>query len=220
MENRAKRTRPLAFAVTFAAALFVISIGAMQNSPQNGVTQNVPTPMGGQTGFRPMLTVNSLGPITTLDQARNSIGVSFSLPATLPSGATLVNVRARTGLAAVVYYEKSLPQIPFYDNATVLVLILRDNSSFSRVPTSANQPNVYVSQGNTNNSRNVPTHSEGPILKAVTISGHQGWGSNPSDLKAFHDSGRLDWWANNVHYVILADLPLDTLVAIAQSMKT
>jgi hypothetical protein len=174
------------------------------------------------SGFTPIFFVNMLGPPSTLQQARQSVGVNFSMPTLVPSGVKLVDIRSSNNTAALVYYGKGVPKIPFYDNATMLVLVLRgDGTSFSGVPTSAGQPQVSVTSGNTTTVANVPVYSEGPTLKAVTISGHQGWGTSPIDLKwTGHNSGRLDWWSNGVHYVILGDFPLDTLIATAQSMNT
>ena len=166
--------------------------------------------------------VTDLGNITTLDQARQIIGVNFSSPTFSPTATTLSQVRAREGVAALIYENPSLPNLSTYGSGKVIVLILKDNSSYTDPSTYGvrTQTAVIVQNGSTTTVTSAITPLS-PTYELVTVSGHHGWAFSPTTLSnGLHEDGRIEWWAGSVHYVILAELPADTLVQIAESMNT
>ena len=164
---------------------------------------------------RPMLSVSSLGNQSTLTGAERVLGVTINPPTNLPSGMSLVDVRASTNMVALVYYDSKIQQIPFYDNASMIILITNDGTSISSsVP--ASSPNEYISQGGVNTTESISVYSTTNPAISLSISGHAGWGTNQTSW----DVARVNWWAGGLHYEIFANVPLSALSAIANSMST
>ncbi len=167
--------------------------------------------------------VTNLGNIATLDQARQIIGVNFSSPTFTPATTTLSQVRAREGVVALIYDNPSLPNLTTYSSGKVIILILKDNSSYADPSTYANvrtQTTVIVQNGSTTTVTSAITPLS-PTYQLVTVSGHPGWAFSPTTLSnGLHEDGRIEWWAGSVHYVILAELPANILVQIAESMNS
>lgn len=206
-----KDRKPVWLLLTAILAVSVGIVGLVSYSHEN---QSGPS----ASPYTPILFVDQLGGVSSLSQARQSIGSNFNLPSGLPSELTLVNIRTSPNLVALVYFSRSMPGISFYDNATLLVLLQRDNSSYSTAAT--NSPSAFLSQSGANSSVNIPVFTQTVKVIPLTVSGHQGFGSNPTNFGSFSDTGRIEWWANGIHYTILGDLSVNTLLSIATSMNT
>ncbi|MDG6999736.1 MAG: hypothetical protein JRN15_11540 [Nitrososphaerota archaeon] len=175
----------------------------------------------------PMIPVQSLGNVSTLSQARIAIGVDFSIPTYLPQGMQLESIRVMENTVTLVFYDRniSFPKIPFYDNASLIIAILRDNSSYPGASTPPPSPSVSVSENGVVTSENVQVFTQKVSATPVTVSGHPGWGINPptniiqSNGFGFQNAGMLQWWST-VHYVIIADIPFQQLLPVAESMNT
>lgn len=91
--------------VTLAAVLLLVA-GALALGfySENRGTVQTSTPDGANYAGGPgPIRVTELGNITTLGQARQIIGVNLSSPTFTPTATTLSQVRAREGVAALVY---------------------------------------------------------------------------------------------------------------------
>lgn len=197
-----------------ALGFYSVDNGRLQASALGGANK------AGSSGPLPM---TDLGNIATLDQARQIAGVNFSSPTVFPTATTLGQIRAREGVAALIYDNPSLPNLTTYGSGKMIVLILKDNSSYSDPSTYARvrtQTTLVVQNGSTTTITSAITPLS-PTYVLVTISGHPGWAFSPTTLSnGMHEDGRVEWWAGSVHYVILAELPASTLVQIAESMNT
>src|SRR5271169_5632383 len=92
----------VALALLVAASL---GVGYLAENPSRETATSTPTYAGSPWS----LPVTDLGNFTTIDQARQIIGVNFSSPTFTPSSTTLSQVRAREGVVALVYDNPSLP---------------------------------------------------------------------------------------------------------------
>jgi len=180
----------------FAVLLFYWAFAA-SNSHQDTNSQSVLVSTTFATTAARL--VEDYGPILTSDQARQLIGSSFALPAFLPDNLALQEIRGQatssTSEVALIYSSPNLSQL-YYDRGSMIVLILRDGSSYYP------QPSVG-----------------GPVVfKNATVSGHPAWGYDPQSYAP--GIGAITWWSNGVHYLVMADLPFSSLVQIARSMNT
>lgn len=170
--------------------------------------------------LRPMISIDALGQASTLDGIRRALGVDFGLPTSLPPGTMLREIRVGKSMAALVYDNPNLPKIPFYDKGVLVIVVLSDGTSFGAPETAADQPMLFITQDNSTTAADAQMFVEGiGRARTVTVAGNPGWGYDPADFKVYHDSGRLEWWSNGIHYIMHADLPLLTLIEIAESMN-
>ncbi|MHB8568556.1 MAG: hypothetical protein ACYC7D_01495 [Nitrososphaerales archaeon] len=172
------------------------------------------------TGTKSQESLAAFGNITSLSSARDYVGATsttFTLPTSLPDNLSLVQIRAKSSLAALIYEPSTIGNPLGSPNASIVILIMRDGSNYS-FPF----PGPYMIQGgsecNSNSSTGLTTcttfadttiyYSPAPVR--VSVSGNLGWGYD----------GLLTWWSNELHYAIKGNLPLSSLLSIAQSMNT
>lgn len=100
---------------------------------------------------------------------------------------------------------------------------MKDNTSFvdPRIYASVQtQTTTIIQNGSTTTVTSAITPLS-PTYQLVTVSGHPGWAFSSTTLSnGLHEDGRIEWWVGSVHYVILAELPANILVQIAESMNT
>lgn len=170
--------------------------------------------------------VESLGPIVPLSAASQDIGANVVTPAALPDNLTLSQVRGTNSLVVLVYQSPTLPTLQNWDVGSMIVWIARDNTSYVPVPSSqivggaemtcSTNMQVFNAQDCTTISatRNTVTQT---TIENIEVSGNPGHGSNPQGADGI---GQVTWWANGLHYTIDADLPVSTLISVAQSMES
>lgn len=214
------RLRLLGLGVVLALAVATASIGiyygnqkASNSTISNGNNPFIPAPQP----------ATALGVLSTLDQARQSVGANFSSPTSLPTGTTQSQVRVREGAMAILFENPTLASLGSYSSGKIIIFILKDNTTYhdpSTIVSNQIQTGVIVENGTTR-TVTAPVTTFTPIYQLVTVSGHHGWAINPTTFSnGVHESGRLDWWAGAVHYSIVAELPANTLIQMADSMHT
>jgi hypothetical protein len=199
---------------TLALGFYSENRGTVQTSTLDGANNALsPAPF-------PM---TNLGNVATLDQARQFIGVNFSYPTFTPAATTLSQIRVREGVVALIYENPTLPNLSTYSSGKIILLILKDNSSYTDPTTYRSvqtETTVIAGNGSTTTVTSAITPLS-PSYQLVTVSGHPGWAFSPTTLSnGLHEDGRIEWWAGSVHYVILAELPANILVQIAESMNS
>jgi hypothetical protein len=176
MSSGSMRIMGLAVVLALVASALALEFysedgGSVQSSTLDGAN-NAPLP------------VTSLGNVTTIDQATQMIGVSFSSPTFTPATTTLSQVREREGMAALIYDNPSLPNLSTYSSGKIIVLVMKDNTSYV-------DPSIYASvQTHTtvivqNGSTRTVTATDTPLspsYQLVTVSGHSGWAFSPTTL--------------------------------------
>ena len=203
---------------TIVAASCISMTGMIANPPLGSQSQG-----SARRSFGPVpLSRGALGRISAIDDARSSIDLDFNLPTYVPKGSILSEIRVRDGKSvALVYDNENLRPIPQYvDDVEILILILRDETTFE---SSAVEPTIQVTVAVTDETgtRTLVENVTGiGADRQVTLSvnGASGRGYGPADLAGFHDSGRVEWWDNGIHCEVLADMPLEQLLRIAESM--
>lgn len=163
------------------------------------------------------------GPRVSLQEARTLAGVNFHLPQYLPNNLSLVQIRAERDLAAAVYSSPTLPAIPDYVNASMILVVQHDSTTYY-FPGS---PMVVITDVHSCSTPaggavtctdmiSTTTQSQTDTPVQVVVSGHPGWGIT------YQGTGFtfLNWWSNGIHYDLEADLPISALVSTADSMNT
>ncbi len=222
-EKKTRRVRIFFTLLAIIIAGCISTAGMLANPRLETNFQLQGQSQGSASSFHPApLSTAALGVTLELDDARTSIKLDFSLPTYLPEGSVLSEIRVRDGKSvALIYDNKDLPPIPQYvDEIEILILILRDETTFEG---SAVEPTIQVTvavtdeTGTTTMVENV-TGVGADRQVTVSVNGAHGRGYGPADLAGFHDSGRVEWWDNGIHYEVLADIPLEQLLEIAESM--
>lgn len=218
------RTLRLGFGIVMILVALTAGFTYMANGHQNPSTA---TSGGASLGISPLL-LSQLGAAVSPSTAEQTIGVNFTYPTYLPAGSTLNSTRARPDAVAIVYDNPSLASIPGFGSGQIIIQILRDNTTYQAPLTLSGSSQVTTStvgmrivQNGTTTTRSVPETVFSPDYQTVTIAGNPGWGYNPVTFSnGDQDSGNLEWWFDGVHYTINAELPLSTLVSIANSMAS
>ncbi len=140
-----------------------------------------------------------------------TISSVVSEPTLTPSNLTLTQIRAYEGSIALIYNSTQLtPLTGFTVKAAMVVTFAQDGSSYRF-------PSQYIT------SQTVVVYSNGSTVTEGVSSQ-----TNPLYAEAVNESingnlgvatpGELNWWANGLHFEIVANLPIATLVDIADSM--
>jgi hypothetical protein len=126
----------------------------------------------------------------------------------------------------LIYSDQNLSNLARFDTGAIIILITRDNTSYASALSDiqhAAYNTVVVNQGGRNTTliNNTASANGANEVRAVDVSGHSALGNDPFDYSpAHHIDGSLQWWSNGIHFTVIANLPLSTLVQIAQSMQT
>jgi|ERR1700730_109402 hypothetical protein len=180
------------------------------------VTRSVtPPPLSLEDRFGPVV-----GSLSVAQSYINSTSLNASVtaairePTSVPTGISLIEIRAETGSVALVYNGTGLTSLENYSTKVSMIIAMQQYDSSYYVPNS-----TYVEKGIL--TKNLTTTTEVSTLYVTTvtnpaaanitletINGHPGWGGY----------GFLEWWAYGIHYSMVADLPLSSLVKVADSM--
>jgi hypothetical protein len=170
-----------------------------------------------------MFLVENQGPIIALDQAEQLVG-KLTPPTLLPESLILQEIRGSQALVSLIYTSSNFPVLANWNRGNMIIWIVRDNTAYVPAPpyqvaghaVMSCDANILPLQNCTTIERTVGTASQ-TIIKNIMVSGHPGHGWDPQGA---YGIGTVTWWANGLHYTIDADLPLSTLLEIAQSMNT
>lgn len=211
------------FVVAFVAVAAVIA-GAgyyFQFRTGDNTSDGQPLSTVTDTGWAPPFPVSEFGPVLSLNQAEPFVG-SFNPPTILTNGLTLQEIRGTQDGVFLIYESASVPTLANYNYGSMIIGIQRDNTSYVPFPPYqvGGQAVIQCDPGTLQNCTTVEytvaTAYTNPVQNIV-VSGHPGHGWDPDGP---YGIGVVTWWANGLHYGVAADLPMSTLLAIAQSMDT
>lgn len=173
-----------------------------------------------ETLLMPVFDLNNVGRNVMLSEVQSTL--KLSQPTFLPSGTSLPQVKLRdnNALAALIFTNSHLDKIIGYEqDVQIVILAERDGTSFETVKLTSAQPTVTVIKDGKETIVDVPVHRIGVNRSTlVSINGHPGYGYEPM-YTPIQDCGKVQWWSKDgIHYQILANLPLQDLVKIAESM--
>ncbi|MBI2938405.1 MAG: DUF4367 domain-containing protein [Thaumarchaeota archaeon] len=176
----------------------------------------------GMMPLMPTYDLNGVGSDATLSNVQAAIGLNY--PAYLPSGTSSPQVKLRedNSLAALIYTNPNLKRIIGYQqDVQIVILAERDGTSFETFRTTESKPTVTITEDGKERTVGVPVKTVGlNRSRVVSVAGNPGYGYDPLDVPEWHDSGRVQWWTKEgIHYEILADIPLQELLKIAESMQ-
>lgn len=169
------------------------------------------------TGLMMKLDLDKVGRTTTLSEVETSM--NLKQPLYLPPKTSLYQVKVIDNKAAILMYKnQDIGSITVYrPDVQIVVLAQKDDTSFE-THKSESEPKVTIIEDGKESIVNVQVVKIGENRsRIVTISGNLGFGYGPADLP-WHDSGRVQWWSGGIHYQVLADLPLEELIKIAESI--
>jgi hypothetical protein len=178
-----------------------------------------------ETLLRPVYDLNDIGRDATLSEVTDSL--RLGRPTYLPSGTSLPQARLRddNSIAAIIYTNPDLQRLSGYKQSVqIVILAQRDGTSFEsfeRFLSARSQPTITVidKDGNTYTT-NATEHVIGMNRsRLVSVAGNPGYGYDPMHTPV-QDNGQVQWWSKEgIHYYVIANLPLQELVKIAESMQ-
>jgi hypothetical protein len=140
-----------------------------------------------------------------------TISSVVSEPTLTPSNLTLTQIRAYEGSIALIYNSSQLtPLTGFTVNVAMFVTFAQDGSSYRFPSQYITSQTIVVYNSASTVTESISSQTNPLYAEAVneSINGNLGV-ATPGDL---------NWWANGLHFEIVANLPIATLVDIADSM--
>lgn len=200
----------------------VLSFGYLSIAPRVSSTSAT-------TAFRvpaaPLRKVENFGPQISLDQARADLRLEFMLPNALPNGFSIEEIRGVPNSVSIVYSSPTIPIVPNWNRGSMIIIVARDNTTYYPASGPVQGGSEVISCNTTNKSAPCTTTSytlwagQQSFVENVLVSGHNGLALNPNvspkDATSF-----ITWWVSGVHYSILANIPVSSLLSIAQSMNS
>lgn len=144
--------------------------------------------------------LSNLGESVSLDEAKSMAPFAILTPQHLPEGSALKDVRVADGgkVVSLLYTNPRLTPLSIYTSDVAVAVLLSSDPLQSSPP-------VYLPSGFTN----------------VSINGSQGFAREPvvQGFAGVVEPGQLQWWRDAARCSIFANLSLDDLKVIAESME-
>jgi len=144
--------------------------------------------------------ISNFGDSTSLEDVNSTARFRVERPTRMPEGSKLDDVRVGNNgeLVTLLYVNPTIPSISMYTSpVSVAILQMADSK--------VNAPPTYLPNG----------------FQRIIVNSNSGFAREPGNT-AFDnrdEPGQLQWWQNGVHFVILANLPIEQLRQIAESME-
>ncbi|MGO9646219.1 MAG: NrfD/PsrC family molybdoenzyme membrane anchor subunit [Candidatus Bathyarchaeia archaeon] len=144
--------------------------------------------------------ISTLGESVSINDARLIAKFQVEKPARIPIGSSLDDVRVGNNgqLVTLLYVNPTIPTISMYaSDVSFAILEMRDPKP--------DAPPIYLPNG----------------FKRVKVNLNSGFAREASGAEFDNrdEPGQLQWWQGGVHFVILANLPIEQLKQIAESME-
>ncbi len=172
-----------------------------------------------------MRSVEDLGQIISLDQARQDIRLNFTLPTVLPYNLSLQEIRGSQNFVSLVYLSPSIDKINNLNRGNLIIYVARDNTTYSPARSTSvvgGGEGFCETMNNTQSctfSSNFVTVAQ-TTMQNISVSSHPGLSVDILGSNDVRVEGSVEWWSKGVHFYMLAALPDSTLISIAQSMNT
>jgi hypothetical protein len=132
-------------------------------------------------------------------------------------------MRGTANYVGIIYSSSQIPRLGDWNRGNLIIFIARDNTSYSPARTTQVAAGGLGSCDTTTQppkcttvTTEIATAAQ-TVMKNISVSGHPGVGYDP---QGEYGIGVASWWSAGVHYTIIADIPLSSLILIAESMKT
>jgi hypothetical protein len=194
-----------------------ISIGFASHQSYGSKQEN------GELTLQAIYDLNRIGKNATASELQVLTGLRQ--PTYLPLGTSSPQIKLRddNSVAAIIYTNPRFNKIAGYrQDVQILILAMKDGTSFETYQTTVPKPTITVIKDGKETTVEPKIYVLGANrTRLISIAGTPGYGYDPVHTPEFNDFGRVQWWSktSNIHYEILADLPLQELVRIAASMQ-
>lgn len=166
-----------------------------------------------------------LGKKVSIDEAKQNAKFDMKVPTALPESTSLKNVfLSEDANRALILYSNPTMKVIKGPAGTLSISaeIVIEMGSMETNPIpglkepippirvfvqEADRPELEVAQ--------IPQDAD---FTFVTINGIEGVGRETKVAGGIHQPASIAWWSNNTYYIISADLPLQALLRIAESM--
>ena len=144
--------------------------------------------------------ISTLGESVSINDTRSMVKFQVEKPARIPIGSSLDDVRVgKNGeLVTLLYVNPIVPTMSMYASGVGFAIL-------EMLDTKLNAPPTYL-----------PNE-----FKRVTVNLNSGFAREASGAEFDNrdEPSQLQWWQGGVHFVILANLPIEQLKQIAESME-
>ncbi len=144
--------------------------------------------------------ISNLGESVSVNDARSMAKFQVEKPARMPRGSRLDDVRVGNNgeLVTLLYVNPTVPTISTYASAVGFAILEMLDPKLDSPPT-------YLPNG----------------FKRVKVNLNSGFARESSDAEFDNrgEPGQLQWWQGGVHFVMLANIPIEQLRQIAESME-
>jgi len=144
--------------------------------------------------------ISNLGESVSVNDVRSMAKFQVEKPARMPTGSRLDDVRVGNNgeLVTLLYVNPTVPTIPAYSSAVGFAILEMLDPKLDSPPT-------YLPNG----------------FKRVKVNLNSGFARESSDAEFDNrgEPGQLQWWQGGVHFVMLANIPIEQLRQIAESME-
>jgi len=144
--------------------------------------------------------ISNLGESVSVNDVRSMAKFQVEKPARMPTGSRLDDVRVGNNgeLVTLLYVNPTVPTIPTYSSAVGFAILEMLDPKLDSPPT-------YLPNG----------------FKRVKVNLNSGFARESSDAEFDNrgEPGQLQWWQGGVHFVMLANIPIEQLRQIAESME-
>ncbi len=144
--------------------------------------------------------ISTLGESVSINDTRSMVKFQVEKPARIPIGSRLDDVRVgKNGeLVTLLYVNPIVPTMSMYSSGVGFAIL-------EMLDTKLNAPPIYL-----------PNE-----FKRVTVNLNSGFAREASGAEFDNrdEPSQLQWWRGGIHFVILANLPIEQLKQIAESME-
>lgn len=219
MENNIRQSKALKYGFVAVAIVLGIAVAGTINFINAQDTD--------QLLKLPSMTVPEwyLGKKVSIDEAKQNAKFDMKVPRALPQSTMLKNVfLSEDGNRALILYSNpSMKAINGPGNALPIpaqIVVEMGVMETNPIP-GLKQPippiRVFVQEGDQPASE-VAQIPQDPDFTFLTINDMEGVGREAKVSGGIYQPASVAWWANNTYYIISADMPLQALVRIAESM--
>ena len=144
--------------------------------------------------------ISTLGESVSINDVRSMVKFQVEKPVRIPMGSNLDDVRIGNNgkLVTLLYVNPTIPTISMYASGVGFAVL-------EMVDPKPEAPPIYLPNG----------------FKRVKVNLNSGFAREASGAEFDNrdEPGQLQWWQDGVHFVILANLPIEQLKQIAESME-
>lgn len=144
--------------------------------------------------------ISNLGESVSVNDARSMAKFQVEKPARMPRGSRLDDIRVGNNgeLVTLLYVNPTVPTISMYAPAVGFAILEMADPKLETSPT-------YLPNG----------------FKRVKVNLNSGFAreSNGVEFDNRSEPGQLQWWHGGIHFVMLANLPIEQIRQIAESME-